>query len=167
MMQLCLGLPWELLSLGHEDNYCIFMYRMLQPEYWLQRVIGTKSLRFNLHWFPFCFQAQPRYWYWSLKPYMAWDQHIWKIIFFHTHPPWSSSEELLWVSLASEARWMTTQRRAFSVIAPEVWNSLLREVCLPLSLSFASGWFFPLGFSYICLHVSNGIIIWILHLFFF
>lgn len=45
----------------------------------------------------------------------------------------SSGKELFWVLSLAEAKLMGTRERTFSTVASQVWNFLLREVCLALT----------------------------------
>lgn len=53
-----------------------------------------------------------------------------------THPIQSSSKALLQMSLSSEATCVATQEMAFSVMAPKLFNSLPKEVCLCLVIFY-------------------------------
>ncbi|KAF7245646.1 putative RNA-directed DNA polymerase from transposon BS [Varanus komodoensis] len=91
----------------------------------------------QLHWFPIEVRAQfkvliitykalnslgPGYLKEHLRPYLP------------ARPLRSAAEALLREPSVREVRRPSTRRRAFSVVAPHLWNALPREVCLALSL---------------------------------
>ncbi|KAF7241312.1 hypothetical protein EYD10_12087 [Varanus komodoensis] len=102
----------------------------------------TSVLR-QLHWLPTEVRAQfkvlmmtykalnglgPGYLKERLRPYMP------------SRPLRSATDALLWEPSMNDIRRVSTRRRAFSAVAPHLWNVLPREVCLAPSLFVFRRW---------------------------
>ncbi|XP_053142271.1 uncharacterized protein LOC128340742 [Hemicordylus capensis] len=83
----------------------------------------------QLHWLPIHFWTQFKVLVLTFKALKALDAP-----YVPTHTLRSSSEALLQVSLPNEMRRVAIRERAFSVVAPCLYNSLPSEVCLAPSL---------------------------------
>ncbi|XP_061473928.1 uncharacterized protein LOC133380529 [Rhineura floridana] len=94
----------------------------------------------RLHWLPICFRARFKVLVLTYKAlHGVGPQYLMERLSCYepTRALGSTSKALLRVPTHREARRVMTRSRAFSVVAPELWNSLPEEVCLaPTLLSF-------------------------------
>ena len=102
-------------------------------------IVGTRRFEHirpilaRLHWLPICFQAQFKVLV-GLGP-----QYLMEHLFRHepTRTLRSTSKALLRLPTPREAQRKATRERAFSVVAPRLWNDLPKEARLaPTLLSF-------------------------------
>lgn len=118
---------------------------MLEPGCWLEWVIGTISLQSCPIYTGFQMVSGPNSgcWYWTLKPYKVWNQHTSRTTCSHMYLPGSYGhpQALVQVSLLFEVRWPATQETVFLVVAPKLWISFPRDICLSFSIiASASVW---------------------------
>ncbi|XP_061474960.1 small ribosomal subunit protein uS7 isoform X1 [Rhineura floridana] len=107
---------------------------------WTRRSAHITPVLARLHWLPICFRARFKVLVLTYKALHGMGpQYLVERLsqYEPTRTLRSTSKALLRVPSHREARRVMTRTRAFSVVAPELWNSLLDEVRLaPTLLSF-------------------------------
>lgn len=103
---------------------------------WLGCLLGAKlfnsveSLLWQLHWLPICFQVLFKVLVLTFKAVHGLGPDYLRdclLPYIPTHPFRSCEGAFLQVLPFSEVRRMAAQGQAFSVVAPQLWNSLLGE----------------------------------------
>lgn len=108
---------------------------MLPPKCWLARLGSIMRLQFyrtftGSLWFV---GLNSRCWLLSIKPYMGWDGGSWRTVIIlqvSVQSIRSSGEDLLWIPPLVEATLAGSRSKVFSIVLPQLWNSLPGKACL-------------------------------------